>query len=59
MGTHMWCPHVENGRMGIPKICIRDFECRHCAFYYWLEDFREAALCDEYSGADFSQVQAA
>jgi hypothetical protein len=58
-GTDTWCSHVENGRMGIPRICIRNFECRHCAFYYWLEEFGEALIFDDYSEADFSQLQAA
>jgi hypothetical protein len=59
IGTDTWCSHVENGRMGIPKICIRDFECRHCAFYYWLEDFGGAPFRDEYSPVDFFQMEAA
>jgi hypothetical protein len=59
MGTDTWCSHVENGRMGIPKICIRNFDCRHCAFYYWLEDFGEASASAEWSPLDFIQVQAA
>jgi hypothetical protein len=58
-GSDTWCSHVENGRMGIPRICIREFECRHCAFYHWLEEVGAATGHDEYSEADFSQVQAA
>jgi hypothetical protein len=58
-GTDTWCSHVENGRIGIPKICIRNFECRHCSFYYWLEDFGEAPFCGEWSEGDFSRLQAA
>ncbi len=32
------CCHANTHRTKIPKICIRDFECWHCAFYQWLEE---------------------
>lgn len=35
------CVHAENGRAGIPKICIRDYECWHCAFDQWIEEMEE------------------
>ncbi len=54
-----WCSLTVTGRTGIPKICIRDFECWHCPFYYWLEEFGETPVCDEYSGFGFLQMQAA
>jgi exopolysaccharide biosynthesis predicted pyruvyltransferase EpsI len=59
METDTWCSHIENGLMGIPKICIRDFECRHCAFYYWLEEVGAAPVCDECSPVDFLRMEAA
>ncbi|MFH1351853.1 MAG: hypothetical protein ABII26_13120 [Pseudomonadota bacterium] len=31
------CLHVVNGRTGIPKTCIRKYECWHCAFDQWLD----------------------
>jgi hypothetical protein len=59
MTTGSWCSHFENGRTAIPRICIRDYACRQCPFYYWLEDFGEVPACDKYSEGNFSQVQAA
>jgi hypothetical protein len=59
MGNDTWCSHVENGRMGIPRICIRDFECRHCPFYYWLEEVGASPVSEECLPVDFLQVEAA
>jgi hypothetical protein len=58
-GIDIWCSHVENGQMGIPRICIRDFECRHCSFYYWLEEAGAGAVSNEYSEAYVFQMEAA
>jgi hypothetical protein len=35
------CVHAENVPAGIPKICIRDYECWHCAFDQWIEEMEE------------------
>jgi len=35
---HLFCLHTENGLTGIPKICTRNYECRHCAFDQWLDE---------------------
>ena len=34
----LFCLHAENGRTEIPKICTRNYECRHCAFDQWLDE---------------------
>jgi hypothetical protein len=38
LGNQKWCFHAANSRMEIPKLCIRNFECWHCAFSDWLEE---------------------
>ena len=35
---HLFCLHRENGLTGIPKICTRNYECRHCTFDQWLDE---------------------
>jgi hypothetical protein len=35
------CPFADRGGGVIPKICIHDHECRHCAFAEWVEEMRE------------------
>ena len=35
---HIFCLHTESGSTGIPKICTRNYECRHCAFDQWLDE---------------------
>ena len=32
------CLHLENGAVKIARICIRNYECWHCAFDQWLEE---------------------
>ena len=49
-GTHdpcHTCVHVKNGRVKLPKTCIRDYECWHCAFDQWLELLEEGQKADE------------
>jgi hypothetical protein len=29
---------AETALTRIPKICIHDYECRHCAFDQWIEE---------------------
>ena len=41
------CVHVDNGRAGIPKNCIRYYECWHCAFDQWLEAMEEGQKAKE------------
>ncbi len=43
------CVRVESGLTRIPKICIHDYKCRHCAFDQWIEEMEVRAL----SLADF------
>jgi hypothetical protein len=38
------CVHMEDGRAGIPRICIHDYECSHCAFDQWIEEMERRAL---------------
>ena len=45
------CVHVENGRAIIPKICVRDYECGHCAFDQWIEEMEGR----EFSREDLSR----
>ncbi|MCP4681036.1 MAG: hypothetical protein GY864_01720 [Desulfobacterales bacterium] len=42
------CVHVKNGGTGIPKTCIRNFECGHCAFDQWLEVVEEGPRVREF-----------
>jgi len=35
---YLFCLHKENGSTDIPKICTRNYECRHCAFDQWLDE---------------------
>ena len=46
------CIHVEKGRAGIPKICIRDYECWHCAFDQWIEEMEERRVLPGLSGLE-------
>lgn len=36
-----FCLHYENGRIVIPKTCIRHYECWRCAFDQWIEEMEE------------------
>ena len=38
------CVRAEQGLTRIPKICIHDYECRHCAFDQWLEEMEVRAI---------------
>jgi hypothetical protein len=43
LSPHFFCPLASE--LGIPKICIRNQACQHCAFAEWLDDTRsECAL---------------
>ena len=46
------CVHAENGQAGIPKICIRDYECWHCAFDQWIEEMEEISVLPGLSGVE-------
>jgi len=35
------CLHAESGRIDVAKSCIRNYECRHCAFDQWIEMMEE------------------
>jgi hypothetical protein len=59
MGNNKWCLYAENGRMEIPKICIRNFECWHCSFYYWLEEVGQVSFCEACSQSGFPMLKAA
>ena len=37
-----FCVHLENGRTGIPKMCLCNHECWHCAFDQWIDQIEEA-----------------
>ena len=36
------CLHVLTGRVDVPKVCTRQFECYHCAFDQLLDDMDTA-----------------
>jgi len=38
------CVHLEKGRTGIPKICIWNGECWHCAFDQWIREIEEREI---------------
>lgn len=46
------CVHTEEGGAGIPKICIRDYECWHCAFDQWIEDMEERPILPGFSAVE-------
>lgn len=35
------CLHLKSGRTRIPKACIYGYECWHCLFDQWLDEFDE------------------
>ena len=37
-GSARVCLHVLTGRVDMPKVCTRQFECYHCAFDQLLDD---------------------
>jgi len=59
VGNQKWCFHAAQGRLEIPKLCIRNFECWHCAFNYWLEDVGEKPSCETCTRADVLMLEAA
>jgi hypothetical protein len=38
------CVRAETALTRIPKICIHDYECRHCAFDQWIEEMEGRVL---------------
>jgi hypothetical protein len=38
LSPHFFCPLASE--LGIPRICIRNQACQHCAFAEWLDDTR-------------------
>jgi hypothetical protein len=50
------CVHAENGRAEIPKICIRDYECWHCAFDQWIEELEERQVLPGLSAVERNLV---
>ena len=43
----VFCIQAESGRTEIPKICTRNYECRHCAFDQWLDEMEERNISRE------------
>ena len=39
-----YCLHVENGDTGIPKMCILNHECYHCAFDQWMDSMEDGEI---------------
>jgi hypothetical protein len=39
-----YCLQVENGDTAIPKMCILNHECYHCAFDQWMESMEDGDL---------------
>lgn len=38
-GSSRPCRHALTGRVGAPKICPNNYECYHCAYDQWLDDW--------------------
>ena len=43
-GHHDPCVHVAGEGLRVPKICLRNHECWHCAFDQWIEAVEERAM---------------
>lgn len=39
-----YCPRVEIGSPEIPKMCILNRECFHCAFDQWMDAMEESEM---------------
>ncbi len=37
-----YCLRVESGHGGIPKTCILNHECYHCAFDQWMDAMEDS-----------------
>ena len=45
-GSSRICLHVLTGRVDVPKVCTRQFECYHCGFDQLLDDMDAAGQPD-------------
>lgn len=43
-GSSRLCLHNTAGNAIIPKICMLNYECSHCAFDQWLDNIEEAEI---------------
>lgn len=43
-GTSRLCFHNITGHTIVPKICILNYECSHCAFDQWLDNLESAQI---------------
>jgi glycine cleavage system H lipoate-binding protein len=43
-GKDLPCRHALTGRIDAPKICALDYECYHCAYDQWLDDYDVSEL---------------
>jgi hypothetical protein len=39
-----YCLQVESGCPGIPKMCILNHECYHCAFDQWMDAMEDSEI---------------
>ena len=40
-GTSRFCLYVLTKHINAPKLCMLNYECFHCAFDQWLDDFEK------------------
>jgi hypothetical protein len=43
-GTSRLCLHNTAGHTIVPKICILNYECSHCAFDQWLDNLERLEI---------------
>lgn len=43
-GTSRLCLHNTAGHAIVPKICILNYECSHCAFDQWLDNVERSEI---------------
>jgi hypothetical protein len=58
-GHHDPCVHVAGKGLRVPKICLRNHECWHCAFDQWIEVVEEGVMDGRRLTADQSILRRA
>ena len=49
-GNARFCRQTMAGGVGLPKICLLNFECRHCAFDQWLDHLEIVTVAGSANG---------
>jgi hypothetical protein len=52
MTPHRSCVLTMNGRTGIPKTCMHNFECWHCPFDQWIGSMEETLAAEQSAKAE-------